>query len=157
MTTDEASLNLKTERLPEILYHGSPASDIAALEPRKRYTPGKDKISAPPRVYASPNPAFSAAHSFAWGSNEGFRLSVDSAGKVLFTVPIKFKQRLEQPVFIYKFPSEGFVHTDEEKTGQTYHTEGTVKPTEIEAFENVQKAIEHLGGVVEYFEDLNQE
>jgi hypothetical protein len=57
---------------PPILYHGTITPNIELFKPRKRYTPSSD---SGPRVYASGNPAFAAAHSFPWHSGEGVRLS----------------------------------------------------------------------------------
>lgn len=141
---------LLAEEKPELLFHGSDVADIENLEPRKRFTPaGKD---VPERIYAGDNPAFAAAHSFPWGSAEGFRLSVEE-GKVVFEVPKKFKDRLTKKVYIYKLPSEKFEITTEEETGHTFHSQEAVKPIGVEEFESVQDAIEHFGGIVSYIED----
>ena len=80
---------------PTLLYHGTGVPNIDMMEPRKRFTPGGQ--NAPERVYAGDMPAFAAAHSFPWATEEGFELSVED-GTVIFKVPSKFKSRLEQKV-----------------------------------------------------------
>ena len=147
---ESESNNAEKHEKPPFLYHGSITPNIESLEPRKRYTPGGQNV--PERIYAGDLPAFAAAHSFPWGSNEGFDLSVEN-GKVIFRVPANFKNRLMQKVYLYKVASNKFEWTSGEGTGHTYHSEEATKPDEIQEFDTVQEAIEHFGGEVVYFED----
>jgi hypothetical protein len=129
----------------QFVYHGSVTSDITEFEPRKRYTPsGTDVL---PRIYASPNPMFAAAHSFPWSSDEGIDVTFDN-GKTILVVPEQHKDRLNQPVYIYKIDSTSFELTEEEKTGETYHSNKAVTPTAMTSFNSVIEAIEHFGGRV---------
>lgn len=129
----------------KFVYHGSTAGNITEFEPRKRYTP--NGLDVPARVYASPNPAFAAAHSFPWSSDEGIDVTFDE-GKTVLVVPEKFKDKLEQKVYIYKIDGSNFKPTKEEGTGETYHSEEHVSPQETIAFESVTSAIEYFGGHV---------
>ena len=142
--------NMEQREKPEFLYHGSNVPNIETIEPRKRYTPGGQNV--PERIYAGDLPAFAAAHSFPWGSNEGFDLSTEN-GKVIFRVPNKFKDRLMQKVYLYKVSSDKFEWTTGEGAGHTYHSQEATKPSDIEEFDSVQEAIEHFGGDVVYVED----
>ena len=141
---------------PEFLYHGTNVPDIEEFEPKKRLMPGNIKGNIPPRIYAGDNPAFASTFSFPWFTNEGFELSVDDVGKVIFNVPTKLKYRLNQPVYLYKMPSDKFELTPGENTGHSYHTENKIKPVEIKTFESVQAAIENYGGVVNFYEENNE-
>ncbi|MBL7045870.1 MAG: hypothetical protein ISR99_02480 [Parcubacteria group bacterium] len=131
---------------PDSLYHGTNDGGIESFEPRKRYTP--NGFDVPPRVYATANPAFAAAHSFPWMSSEGVDLSIDD-GNVLLSVPEHIKHRLDQEVFIYKLSSDSFENTSEEATGETFHSEEKVQPQEVIKFGSVTEAVEHFGGKVE--------
>jgi len=124
--------------------------DIEEFEPRKRYTPGVADV--PPRIYASGNPAFAAAHSFPWSSDEGVDLSLEN-GQVLLRVPERIKSRLDQPVYIYTFDPDSFSHTSEEKMEETYHSEQKVKPHQVVQFRSVTEAVSYFGGVVEVVPD----
>lgn len=146
--------NEKSEKeKPEFLYHGTDLPNIEEFEPRKRLIPGGDKGDVSARVYAGDNPAFAAAFSFPWSTDDGFELSVDDAGKVIFNVPIKFKDRLNQLVYLYKMSSDQFKPTSGEGTGHSYHTENKVKPIEVQTFKSVQAAIENFGGVVKFYKE----
>jgi hypothetical protein len=133
---------------PAFVYHGSVTGDITEFEPRRRYVPGGADV--PPRVYAAPNPAFAAAHSFPWSSDEGIDLSIES-GQVVLQIPKELESRLQQPVFIYTLPGEPFELTSEETTGETMHAEEPVIPKTVFHFTSVREAIEHFGGRVEIF------
>lgn len=148
--TNEQSAEKKEK--PEFLYHGTNLADIEEFEPRKRLIPGSDKGDIPSRVYAGDNPAFAAAFSFPWTTDEGFELFFNEAGKVIFNVPAKFKDRLNQPVYLYKMPSGQFEPTSGEGTGHSYHTEKKVKPVETQTFATVREAIENYGGEVKFYE-----
>jgi hypothetical protein len=138
--------------VPEILYHGSVTAGIEEFEPRRRSIPGgADSETQPKLTYASDNPAFAAAHSFLWGSNEGFELSVENDG-VLFRVPADQRDRLNVLVKVYTLPGEHFALTPGEGTGHTFHTDQPTKPTAAESFATVQEAIEHFGGRVEFYD-----
>lgn len=139
------------ESTPKTLYHGSVTAGIEILEPRRRSIPGgADPETQPKLTYASDNPAFAAAHSFLWGSNEGFELSVEKSG-VLFRVPADQQARLNVPVHIYTVSGEHFGLTPGEGTGHTFHSDQPTKPTAVESFATVQEAIEHFGGRVEFY------
>lgn len=130
----------------KFVYHGSTAGDIAEFEPRKRYTPGD--LDVPPRVYATPNPAFAAEHSFPWSSEEGIDVIFDDDQTVL-VVPEKHKNRLDQKVYVYKIDGSKFTLTKEEGTGETFHCDEHVSPKEARSFESVTSAIEYFGGRVD--------
>lgn len=61
----------------KFFYHGSSTDGINRLEPRLRYTPGEE-LDSPASIYASDLPAFAAAHSFPWSSDEGIDLYQDN-------------------------------------------------------------------------------
>ncbi len=133
---------------PPFLYHGSSASGLGNLEPHRRYIPSEDVAE---RVYASDSPSFAAAHSFPWGTNEGFDLSTDNdTGKIILRVPSQFRERLQQKVYLYKVPSEKFRWTTEEGTGNTLHTSEEVPVADVQEFNSAQDAIEFFGGEVVY-------
>jgi hypothetical protein len=148
---ESESSDIKQREKPEFLYHGSNAPNIEIIEPRKRLTPG-GRQDVPERVYAGDSPAFAAAFSFPWKTEEGFNLSIQN-GKVVFKVPNKFKDRLMQKVYLYKIPSDKFEWTSGEGTGHTYHSQEATRPDEIQEFSSVQEAVEHFGGEVVYIED----
>lgn len=139
-------MELKQEK-PIFLYHGSLVGSIKEFEPRKRYTPGG--IDAVPRVYASDKAAFAAMHAFPWSSDEGIDID-ERNGTLILQVPESLKERLNQKVFIYTLDAESFLFTEEEGTGNTYHTEECVKPISVEEFGSVAAAVEHYGGTVEF-------
>jgi hypothetical protein len=129
------------------LYHGSTTQNIKVLEPRKRFTPaGKIDFDA---IYASPLPAFAAAHSFPWSSEEGIGLDVNR-DKVVLSVPMKFADRVYVPVSIYKLSSDDFEQTKEEETGFTWHTTKNAPVIEEQKYGSVMEAIKQLGGEIEF-------
>lgn len=145
----ESEPNKESVEKPEFLFHGSIGAGIELLEPRKRYTPS---AGVPERVYASGNPAFAAAHSFPWSSDEGIDLRIED-GKLILMVPRRLASRLEQPVSIYRLPSEYFEFTEEESMKLTYHSVTPVAPIEAMPFDSVTEAVEHFGGMVEILEE----
>ncbi len=141
---------IQNREKPALLFHGTITPNLQEFEPRKRYTPqGAD---VPPRIYATGNPAFAAAHSFPWSSDEGVELYVKN-GKVLLLVPERLKARLNQEVTIYSFDSNNFNFTKEETFGETYHTEEKAKSQGMQSFNSVTEAVEYFGGVVEIISD----
>lgn len=60
------------------IYHGTTRKDLQVIKPFKRYTPGGEDVadSIPPRIYATYNPAYAAAHSFPWSSDDGVDISI---------------------------------------------------------------------------------
>lgn len=129
------------------LYHGSTTQNIKTLEPKKRYTPqGKIDHSA---IYATALPAYAAAHSFAWSTDEGVGLDVDEKG-VDLSIPKSMKERLQVPVSIYKLSSEGFEHTKEELTGYTWHTVNPVEVIEEVKYPTVEIALKELGAKFQF-------
>lgn len=147
MKSFERGGDAKIEK-PPFVYHGSDAGTIEDFEPRKRFTPAEDVGEL---VYASDLPAFAAAHSFPWGTDEGFDLSIND-GRIIFRVPVQFKERLMIPVFVYKLSSEQFDWNAQESTGHTLSSARQVKPSSIEQFSSVEEAIRHFGGEVIYKE-----
>lgn len=126
----------------EYLYHGSAAHNIKILEPRKRYTPqGKINYSA---IYATPLPAFAAAHSFPWSTDEGVELDVEE-NEVTLSIPKSLKERLQIPISIYKVQAEGFEYTEEESSGYTWHTIHPVEVIEEAKYPSVEIALKELG------------
>lgn len=129
------------------LYHGSITQNIKILEPRKRYTPqGKIDYSA---IYATSLPAYAAAHSFPWSTDEGVRLDV-CENSVDLSIPKSLKDRLQVPISIYKLSSEGFEHTKEELTGYTWHTIHPVEVIEEIRYPSVEIALKELGVKFQY-------
>lgn len=117
------------------------------LRPHKRYTPS-DAITYE-AIYATPLPAFAAAHSFPWSTKEGVHLEV-SNGQVIFILPKEFKERLQVPISIYKIPINTFLQTQEEKTGYTWHTTSAVEIIEETKYSNVEEALILLGAELTY-------
>ena len=151
MPENREQFNPEQEAAPETLYHGTVTGDIGELEPRRRSIPdGANPETQPKLVYASDNAAFAAAHSFHWGSSEGFELSVEKDG-VLFRVPEDQKERLNVPVQLYTLSGEHFIRTAGEGTGHSFQTKEPTKPSTKESFSTVQQAIEYFGGKVEYY------
>ncbi len=93
------------------LYHGSTIQNLKVLEPRKRFTPGEDFQEAV--IYATPVPAYAAAHAFPWSSDEGFDLETND--NIELIVPSSRKERLGIPISIYKVSADSFERTFEEK------------------------------------------
>lgn len=147
--TFESNNSVESKEKPKFLYHGSVTPGIALLEPRKRFVP---RAGVPERVYASPHPAFAVAHAFPWSSDEGIDLSLEGDTLVL-SVPKGLVQRLEQPIYLYKIPSENFSFTTEESMQMTYHSELPAAPEEVVRFDSVIKAMEYFGGTVRILED----
>lgn len=132
------------------LYHGSTNSGIEVLEPRKRYVPAHDEDS-PACIYATPDPAFAAAHAFPWSSSEGIDLyydDVDGTSRVFLEVPSTVFSRLNQPISIYTLNSQGFVWVKEEVVGKTYRSIASVKSLAEQRFDTVIDAVQYFGGVV---------
>ena len=126
----------------EFLYHGSTTQALLTLEPRKRYTPaGKIDFAA---IYASPNPSFAAMHSFPWSSDEGFDITIDS-NQMTLVVPSNKAQRLDVPISIYKISVNGFQITEEETTGETWHTTKSARVLEEMKYNSVKDALDALG------------
>jgi hypothetical protein len=133
----------------DYLYHGSTAQDIKVLEPRKRFTPaGAIDYAA---IYASSKPAFAVCHSFPWSSDEGIDIETED-GRIVLIVPKKFESRLQVPVSIYKVSAAGFEHTNEEESGNTWHTKHPQYVIEEAKYSNVDDALKKLGGKVKYIE-----
>ncbi len=124
------------------LYHASTVQNLKTLEPRHRSSPHDDfKVEV---IFASPLAAYSACHSFLWETSEGVVLKVENS-EINFSIPENFKERLQVPISIYKISDENFMHTNEEVTGQTWHT---VQPTDVIEeikYESVEKALVGLG------------
>lgn len=132
----------------EFVYHGTITGGIKEFEKRKRYVPGGADV--PARIYAAINPAFAAAHSFPWSSDEGIDIKLED-NQVILCVPRIHENRLYQRVYIYKLKRENFVQTKEELTGQTFHTEEKVQPEEVMQFNSVTEALMFYGGKVEIY------
>ncbi len=146
METYEVKLQAQ-EREP-FLYHGSLTPDIKEFEPRVRHTP-EDGIG--PRVYATQSPAWAAAHSWDWSSDEGIRLSVAEGGKIVLEVPKSLSQRLEVPIYIYRLPRHSF--NQAEGSGLTFSSAEKVKPVgQSEKFNSVTEALKHFGGEIIFIE-----
>ncbi len=131
------------------IYHGTIVQNLQVLEPHKRYTPGGEVAgeSIPARVYASYNKAYAVAHSFPWSSDEGIDIQVhDEVVELL--IPRGKEKVLDQEICIYALPDDTFVHTKEEATGLTYHSEVAVPVRDCECFLNVREAMEKCGGKV---------
>ena len=133
---------------PKFLYHGTVTANIEEFEPRKRFTPGNAE-NVPPRIYATDRPVFAVMHAFPWSSDEGIDI-VERHGKLYLQVPEQLKKRLDQPIYIYKLNGDSFVLTEEEESGNTYHSEKPKIPESVESFNSVTEAIHHYGGMVEF-------
>ena len=134
------------------IYHGTTTPNIAILEPRKRFTPGGANIAdmIKPRIYASYVPAFAVAHGFPWSSADGIDIEI-SEGKVTLVLPKNKSGILDQKVCLYELPDTTFVHTDEEETGLTYHTEVNTVPLSVKCFASISEAMEVNGGRIRLF------
>ena len=124
------------------LYHGSVVQGLVALEPRKRFTPGEDVAAA--LIYATPLPGYAAAHAFPWSSDEGFDVAVENE-RVTLLVPKGCEDRLLVPISIYKLPADTFKLTEEEVTGQTWHSTSSVPVIEETKYPSVRDALVALG------------
>lgn len=130
------------------LYHGSTTQNIKTLEPRHRYVPKNGTIDYE-AIYATPMPAFAAAHAFAWSTDEGINLGIYD-GQLRLSIPQKFKERLYVPISIYTISNEHFEHTEGEGTGLTWHTTKPVDIIKEVQYETVEEAIISLGGEIIY-------
>ena len=136
-------------RVPKFLYHGTVTGGIKEFEPRKRYTPGiGDSV---PRIYATDKPVFAVMHAFPWSSDDGVDI-VTRDENLCLQVPVHLKDRLNQSIFIYKLKGDTFVLTEEEATGNTYHSEVAVIPESVESFNSVFEALEYFGGNVDFMQ-----
>jgi hypothetical protein len=129
-----------------VFYHGSPIDGIECLEPRRRYTPGEERDS-PESVYASDLPAFAAALSFPWSSDEGIDLYVDGT-VVLLEVPRSIFGRLQRDAYIYSVDSRHFSLVEYEATGHTFRATQAVPCLAKVSFQSVVEAVEYYGGYV---------
>jgi len=127
-------------------YHGSSTDGIECLEPRLRYTPGEE-LSSPSSIYASDLPAFAAAHSFPWSSDEGIDLYVDGQ-TVIMEIPLSVYERLLRKTYIYVVDSNQFSLVDCESTGHTFRATTPVDCLEKISFQSVVEAIEYYSGHV---------
>ena len=129
----------------EYLYHGSTVSGIKVLEPHKRFTPAaKIEYAA---IYASSLPLIAAAHAFPWTSDEGIDFTIND-GTVVLSVPMILKDRLNQPISIYKVSADKFRLTTEEETGYTWDTEESIEVLEEILYSSVNQAFRKLGGTI---------
>ncbi len=131
---------------PTFFYHGSPTDGIDCLEPRIGHIPGNE-TNSPPSVYASDLPAFAAAQSFSWSTDEGIDLYVDNETVVL-EIPASISSRLQSQAYIYSVDSQQFSRVESETTGHTFRSTGQVPCLQKESFQNVVEAIEYYGGKV---------
>lgn len=127
-------------------YHGSSTDGIECLEPRLRHAPGEE-LSSPSSIYASDLPAFAAAHSFPWSSDEGIDLYVDGQ-MVIMEIPLPIYERLLRKTYIYVVDSKQFSLVECESTGHTFRALTPVNCLEKACFQSVVEAIEHYGGQV---------
>jgi len=132
------------------VYHGTTKQKLEIIKPFKRYTPGGEDIAGriPPRIYATYNPAYAAAHSFPWSSEDGFDIKVEGSN-IALVVPRGKAQILEQPICIYTVPDDSFTFTLEEETGLTCHSEFEITPIDCQCFLNVTEALKHYGGAIQ--------
>ena len=129
---------------PPFLYHGSLNGDIKVLEPREGHTPAE---GVGKRIYATQLPAWAAAHSWDWSSDEGIRLSIEDEDRVLLQVPRAHAERLDVPVFIYRLPS-GTFNLLPGGSGYTFDSTEKVRTADVQKFNSVKEAVEHFGGKV---------
>jgi len=132
-------------------YHGSLTDEIERLEPRLRYTPGNESNS-PAGIYASDLPAFAAAHSFPWSSDEGIDLYVVGE-TVMLEIPRSLVERLQIPVHVYRVENKLFSQITCDLTGHTFRATEPVDCLEKKSFSSVVEAIEYYGGYVVIQED----
>ncbi len=135
-----------------ILFHGSQTDNIGALEPRRRYIPGNEE-GAPEGTYATDNPAYAAAHSFPWSSDEGVYLCFERDEEngreyVLLEVPKEIEARMQQPVYIYTVKSDSFSPVVSDLVGHNYRSVESVDCIAKQVFESVTQAVEFHGGRV---------
>ena len=135
-----------------VLFHGSQTDNIQKLEPRRRYTPGQEENS-PSSIYATDNPAYAAAHSFPWSSDEGANLYFEYEERtrresVVLKVPKKIQARMQFPVYIYTVKSDGFSPVMSDPCGHNYRSVESVSCIAKQVFENVTEAVMFHGGRV---------
>jgi len=63
-------------------------------------------------------------------------------------VPQKYKDRLNQKIYIYKLQSDTFELLDIEPKGYNFWSKETVEPIEMQKFNSVTEAMEKLGGKI---------
>lgn len=137
--------------MEKYIWHGSTIPNIKTLEPRRRSTLGALGKDVPPAVYAGDDPAYCAAHAFAWGSAEGFNLYFDKNNKVVFEVPLKHKDGLQTKIYLYKVPTNRFVLLPNvSPKGHNFWSKEKVEVLSVEDFSNVAEGIEHYGDKVIY-------
>ena len=151
MNKAEQNIGIEFREKPPFLFHGTTSPSVEEFEPRNKSTPGIYKgKDVPDSVYAGDDPAYCAAHSFSWGSAEGFELGFKE-GKVVFVVPNDLSDRLNVKVYVYKIPSDKFeLLEDVAPLGHNYWAQQKVKPVSFEEFNSVREAVEHYGGEVRY-------
>lgn len=135
-----------------VLFHGSQTDNIGALEPRQRYTPGNEKGS-PAGIYVTDNPAYAAAHSFPWSSDEGVDLYFERGEEngreyVVLEVPKEIETRMQQPVYIYTVKPDSFSPVVSDPVGHNYRSVESVDCIAKQVFESVTQAVEFHGGRV---------
>lgn len=138
---------------PQFFYHASPNSGIEEFEPRRLSSPGIEFGHSPERVFASDDPAYAAGHGFRWGNSSGIELGFEDDGdgekRVCLSVAWDQKDLLDQPVYIYQLPADGFeelIHVTPK--GHNFATEKNVKPVSVQSFPDVRSAVEFYGGRV---------
>jgi predicted peroxiredoxin len=133
------------------IYHGTIKKNLKTIKPFKRYTPGGESLadSIPARIYATYIPAYAAAHSFPWSSDDGVDIFFEGE-TVTLIVPEEKKEILEQEICIYTLPDDGFILTTEEAMNLTYHSEKEITPIEMRCFQNVPEAMKKYGGVIKF-------
>lgn len=133
------------------IYHGTTQKGLNIIKPFKRFTPGGESVAdnIPPRIYATYKPAFAIAYSFPWSSEDGIDIVIKN-NTITIIVPKERRKVLEQEVCLYTLPDNTFIHTDEEETGLTYHSTTELIPLDSQCFENVEEAMEKIGGKIRF-------
>ena len=141
---------------PRILYHGSSTGGIEILEPMNRSHPLIEP-DAPPSVYASDDPGYSAGFGFPWGTGDGFALrftkTTSEQWRPILEVPKSEEYRIDQPVYVYAVPSDSFKLLVHVQPGEhNYRSLVSVKPLYVERYVSVRQAMEQNNGIVRVYE-----
>ncbi len=132
------------------VYHGTTTPDISELEQRTRYTPAilSDRTQA--AIYAGDDPAYAAGHAIPWSSEEGFDLDYEGE-KVVLSVPDRFRDRVNQEIYIYILPGDSFELLESVKPeGHNFRSLHRVRPLGILFFGTVQEAMNYFGGEIRF-------
>jgi hypothetical protein len=95
-------------------------------------------------------PAYAVGHGFPWGSEEGFDIDIENEKAVLY-VPEKYRNRLNQKIYLYKFSGENFeLLEDVTPLGHNFISYASLKPISCEEYSSVEEGMKANGGIVKF-------